>query len=55
MTPETNNEALPTRLPPMEEQQNETQYSECHKDTTRKDCEVKKIIRFKEIGIVKEI
>ena len=32
----SNNKTLPTKLPPMDEQQKETQYLGWHKDTARK-------------------
>ena len=34
--PKTNNKTRPTRLPPMDGQQKQTQYPGWHKDTTKK-------------------
>ena len=50
--PETNNKTLPTKLPLIEGQQKETNIQGIIRKLLRRDCEVKKMIRFLwEIGM----
>ena len=54
--PETNNKTLPTKLPLIEGQQKETNIQGIIRKLLRRDCEVKKMIRFLwEIRMFEEI